>query len=102
MPARRAGGVKGHCDDCVGYEKAIMEARAAGKQAPAVEPCDAYVMSDAFREFLVSKMRQEIFGNTQMAVLSTKALTGAKGEAASPSRAKPTRSKKEQKKKRND
>jgi len=50
-----------HCEACAAYETALMS-RAPGEPAPDVRPCDDYVMTPAFQEWLVASMRREVFG----------------------------------------
>lgn len=54
-------------------------ARVADEALPAdVKPCDAFAMSDKFREWAVAKMRKEVLGEVSRAGLDRMAVVKGK------------------------
>ncbi len=64
----------GHCAVCDRYEETVM----AGEDAATLAPCDDYEMTEAFREWMVARMRDEVMGQIngtgldRMAILRSK------------------------------
>jgi hypothetical protein len=51
---------KAHCPRCAGYEDRVMR-RADGEELPAdVKPCDAFEMSDRFKQWVMDQMRDHV------------------------------------------
>jgi hypothetical protein len=70
-----------HCPACDAYEHRVM-ARSPGEVLPPdVKPCEAFAMSDAFRDWAVAEMRKEVMGQVDAAGLDRMAILKA-GKAA--------------------
>lgn len=60
----------GHCATCTTYEAAVM----AGEASTDVAPCDGYVMTDAFRQWMVDSLRAEVLGQVAASGLDRMAI----------------------------
>ncbi|MGB0651987.1 MAG: hypothetical protein ACPGQL_02205 [Thermoplasmatota archaeon] len=58
-----------HCPQCASYEQAVMDG-----EADKVQPCDAYEMTDGFRDWMVDAMRAEVMGQVSLSGLDRLAI----------------------------
>lgn len=73
-----------HCPQCATYEEAVIS-RAPGEPFPAtILPCEAFAMSDRFRDWAVAQMRSEVGGQVSGAGLDRMALLKAGKGSAKP------------------
>src|SRR5687767_4854774 len=70
---------KAHCPRCAGYEDKVMRRAPDEELAPDVRPCQAFEMSDRFREWAVAQMRREMAAEVGAAGLDRMAIHKAAG-----------------------
>jgi len=71
---------KAHCPRCAGYEAKVMRRKEGEELPPEVKPCDAYAMSDVFRDWAVGQMQREVAGQISTAGLDRMAMVKAAGK----------------------
>ncbi len=67
-----------HCEQCETYETTVMAN--TGPAPPEVEPCPDYEMTDAFRDWLVSRMRGEVLNQVNESGLDRMSILRIDGE----------------------
>lgn len=68
-----------HCPRCADYESRVM-GRIPGEELPAdVVPCEAFAMSDRFRDWAVTQMAREVRAEVGRAGLDRMALVKRQG-----------------------
>lgn len=67
-----------HCPTCDAYETRVMAKAHDEALPPDVKPCEAFTMSDRFRDWAVAEMRREVLGQVKAAGLDRMALLKAK------------------------
>jgi hypothetical protein len=73
---------KAHCPRCAGYEDRVMRKSPDETLPASVTPCDAYTMSDRFRDWAVAQMQKEAKAEVAKAGLDRMAILKAgKGQA---------------------